>query len=374
MTRLTLTDFRCYRRQRVDTDSRPVVVTGPNGAGKTNLLEALSFLAPGRGLRGARLADVARRAEGGAPAGQAWAVAARLQGRRGAVEVGTGREAAAGRERRAVRIDGRPAKSQAALAEVVSAVWLTPRMDRLFNDGPAARRRFLDRLVFALDPAHAGRVAAYEQALRERARLLRQGNGDAAWLDGLEHTMAAKGIAVAAARADLTARLDAVAAAARGPFPGAALRLAGVVDEWLAAAPALDAEERLRHALAAARRLDGEAGGAAAGPHRSDLEVRHSGRGVAAEDCSTGEQKALLIAIVLAHARLIARISGSLPLLLLDEVAAHLDRRRRLALFEEVSALGVQAWLSGTEAELFAPFGARAQYLSVDDAVVRPAG
>ena len=201
VTRLTLTDFRCYARERMEADPRPVVLTGPNGAGKTNLLEAISFLVPGRGLRRARLADIARRDGGGT-----WGVAARLDGALGAVEVGTGREAAAPettRERRAVRIDGEAAKGPAALGAVASAVWLTPRMDRLFSDGGGARRRFLDRLVFASDPAHAGRVSAYDHALRERARLLRCGGADASWLAALEETMAEKGVAVAAARNDM---------------------------------------------------------------------------------------------------------------------------------------------------------------------------
>jgi DNA replication and repair protein RecF len=373
VTRLTLTDFRCYARQRLETDPRPVVLTGPNGAGKTNLLEAVSFLAPGRGLRGARLADVARRADGAGASESGWSVAARLDGPGGPIQVGTGRAAALGRERRTVRIDGQAASSQAALGEAVSAVWLTPRMDRLFNDGPGSRRRFLDRLVFAIDPAHAGRVAAYDNGLRQRARLLRDGGADGAWLDSIEATMAAKGIAVAAARADLVNRLGGIVAEGIGPFPGVSVGLTGDVDEWLAAGPALAAEDRLRAALAAARRRDTDQGAVGWGPQRSDLDVRHAARGVAAAACSTGEQKALLIAIVLAHARLLAGDRGCLPLLLLDEVAAHLDGSRREALFEEICGLGIQAWLSGTDAELFAPFGGRAQHLRVEDAAIRPA-
>lgn len=371
VTRLTLTDFRCYARERLEADPRPVVLTGPNGAGKTNLLEAISFLVPGRGLRRARLADIARRDGGGT-----WGVAARLDGALGAVEVGTGREAAAPetpRERRAVRIDGEAAKGQAALGAVASAVWLTPRMDRLFSDGGGARRRFLDRLVFASDPAHAGRVSAYDHALRERARLLRGGGADASWLTALEETMAEKGVAVAAARNDMAVRLDAISATAAGPFPGARARLVGAVEAWLAEMPALAVEDRLRETLAASRAGDAESGGAAVGPQRSDLDVVHTGKDVAARDCSTGEQKALLIALILAHARLLADERGTLPLLLLDEVVAHLDAERREALFERILELDVQAWLTGTDADLFASLGPRAQRFRVEDAAVRPA-
>lgn len=387
VARLTLTDFRCYRDQRIETDGRPVVLAGPNGAGKTNVLEALSFLVPGRGLRGAAIADVARRrpagptdtGASGASDGVAWAVAARLVTADGAVEIGTGRAARpgdGGRDKRLARIDGRPAKGPAAFAEVLSAVWLTPYMDRLFTEGASHRRRFLDRLVVGFDPAHAGRVGAYERALRERARLLRRAGGarraDPAWLAALEETMAAKGVAIAAARRDVAARLNEVCGGAGGSFPGASVAARGVVEDWLDAGPALAAEERLRETLAASRRIDAETGGAAQGPHRGDLAVRHLGKGLAAGDCSTGEQKALVVAIVLANAELRARELGAPPLLLLDEATAHLDGRRRGELFERLVALGAQAWLTGTEAELFAPLGDGAQYFRVEDATVAP--
>jgi DNA replication and repair protein RecF len=390
VARLTLTDFRCYRDQRIEIDSRPVVLAGPNGAGKTNVLEALSFLVPGRGLRGATIADVARRRPGGtvdtiasgacaSSDGVAWAVAARVITAAGAVEIGTGREARAGaegRDKRLARIDGQPAKGPAAFAEVLSAVWLTPYMDRLFTEGASHRRRFLDRLVVGFDPAHAGRVGAYERALRERARLLRRAGGarraDSAWLAALEETMSAKGVAVAAARRDVAARLNEACASAGGTFPGASIAARGVVEDWLDAGPALAVEERLRETLAASRETDAETGGAAQGPHRSDLAVRHLGKDLAAGDCSTGEQKALVVAIVLADAELRARERGAPPLLLLDEATAHLDERRRGELFERLVALGAQAWLTGTEAALFAPLGDDAQYFRVEDATVAP--
>lgn len=375
VVRLTLSDFRCYSFLRLEADPRPVVLTGANGAGKTNILEALSFLAPGRGLRRARLADVARREAGSeAP----WAVAARLERPAGtdkamsaapsAVEIGTGREA--GSERRLVRIDGQPARSQAALSEVVSALWLTPAMDRLFSDGAAGRRRFLDRLVLGLDPAHASRASAYEHSLRERARLLKGGRYDPAWLGVLEDRMAQGGVAMAEARKQTVARLNQACAQGIGPFPAAHLAVAGAVEDSLDSLEQADAEARLRAALASARRADAESGGAAVGPHRSDFLVRHGNKNEPAEQCSTGEQKAVLVAIVLGQARIQADLRGLPPILLLDEVTAHLDQSRRMALFDELCALKAQSWLTGTDDSLFAELGERGQFFRVHDAVV----
>lgn len=370
VTRLTLSDFRCYRFLRLETDDRPVVLTGPNGAGKTNVIEALSFLAPGRGLRRARLSEAARQ---GAGEGAAWAVAARIErpdgsGEAGPVEIGTGREA--GTERRVVRLDGQPARTQGALAEVLGVLWLTPPMDRLFQEAAAGRRRFLDRLTLGLDPTHAARATAYERALRERARLLKEGRFDPAWLAVLEETMAAQGTAMAAARNATVAALNAACAQGVGPFPAAALALDGAVEGWLEAASPPEAEERLKRTLAKSRRRDAEAGSAIIGPHRTDLKVRHAGKDMPVEQCSTGEQKAVLISIVLAQARVRAGMRGQAPILLLDEVAAHMDGDRRAALFDELCALGAQSWLTGTDEALFAEFGQRAQFLRVRDAVV----
>lgn len=362
VTRLTLSEFRCYRFLRMDMDSRPVVLTGPNGAGKTNILEALSFLTPGRGLRGARIAEVARRQAG---EGAAWGVAAMLDRPDGAVEIATGR--AAGAERRVVRLDGQPAKTQTVLGEAVSAVWLTPVMDRLFLEGAAGRRRFLDRLVLGHDPQHAGRAAAYEHALRERARLLREGKADARWLATLEDAMAERGLAIAIARRDAVARLGRACAAGCGPFPAAGLAVTGI-EAWLDEQSPSDVGERLRQVLAAARRRDAETGGAVEGPHRSDLAVTHLGNGVAAAMCSTGEQKALLIAILLAHGRVLAEVRGTAPLLLLDEVTAHLDAARRAALFDALRDLGAQSWLTGTDAATFGELGQDAQFFRVAEA------
>jgi DNA replication and repair protein RecF len=370
VTRLMLTDFRNYGTARLDLDPGPVVLTGPNGAGKTNLLEALSFLSPGRGLRNARLADIDRRADG-APetAGAGWAVAATLATRRGELRIGTGREATGG-ERRSVRIDGETAKGQAELGARLGILWLTPPMDRLFIEGPGGRRRLMDRLVLGLDPAHAARVARYEQALRERSQLLREGNGDAAWLGGLEEVMAAEGVAVAAARRDVIEWLDQACADAEEAFPRARLAVLGTVEAWLDVMPALAAEEQFRRALAEGRARDALSGGAAIGPHRSDLAVMNAEKGIAAEIASTGEQKALLISIILAQTRLQRAVRGEPPLLLLDEVGAHLDAARREALFAMLAGLDGQAWFTGTDAALFAPLRGAARFLSVADGVL----
>lgn len=369
VSRLALTDFRNYRTARLDLAAPatlPVVVlTGPNGAGKTNLLEAVSVLSPGRGLRNARLAEFDRRRDG-EEAETGWAVAATIETRRGPVRIGTGRDPAGG-ERRVVRIDGESARGQAALGEVIGVTWLTPQMDRLFIEGPSARRRFLDRLVLGLDPAHAARVSSYEHAMRERSRVLRDGPNDPVWLAAIEETMAAQGVAVAAARRDAVERLDEACTAAEGPFPRARLGLDGTAEAWLDKLPALAAEDRFRAALKDSRAVDAAAGGASIGPHRSDLAVTHAERGITAESLSTGEQKALLISIVLAHARLQRQTRGEPPLLLLDEVAAHLDSARRGALFATLIDLESQVWLTGTDTAIFAPLRHAARFLSVSD-------
>jgi DNA replication and repair protein RecF len=374
ITRLTLTAFRSYGRLRLDIAPRSVVLTGANGAGKTNLLEAVSFLAPGRGMRGARLATVGQTAIGPAlvgepPASQPWAVAAVLATADGPTELATGLDPQK-TERRVVRIDGAPAKGAIALGRQLGVVWLTPSMDRLFLDSPAGRRKFIDRLVTAFDPDHAGRVAAYERALRQRARLLRDRVADPIWFDALEDTLARYGVALAAARRDLINRLNADLAQAAGPFPVAHLALVGAIDRWLMDLPAVDVEDNLRAALRDERRsVQGEA----AGPHRTDITAvmvapGHPSHGQAAALCSTGEQKALLISILLASARLQKMKRGHAPLLLLDEVAAHLDSNRRLALFAEIQRLGAQAWMTGTDNNLFAGLSGDAQFFTVENA------
>ncbi len=358
-----------------------MVLTGPNGAGKTNVLEAVSFLVPGRGLRRARLAEPARRIPGDDPDAppRAWAVAATLEDPAGPFDAGTGLvPAATGDGRRTVRIDGEEMRSQAALAERIAVLWLTPDMQRLFTDGASGRRRFLDRMVFADDPAHAGRLQAYEKALRDRARVLsdarRDGRApDGGWLGALEAAMVERGMAVAAARAALVRRLNPACAMGVGPFPAARLSLSGPVDCWLAEMPAVDAEEKFLAALRDGREEDAILRGATTGPHKSDLEVDHVARNAPARQCSTGEQKALLISIILANARLRALDAGTAPILLLDEVAAHLDEVRREALFEEILALGAQAWMTGTDSTLFSSLGASARHFTVADAAIAPA-
>ena len=357
-------------------DRRPLVLTGPNGAGKTNLLEAVSYLSPGRGLRGARLADVAHLAAadaGRADAGPddrrapAWSVAATLGGADGETALGTGWRApaeAGEAERRAVRIDGAQAAGPAAFAQHVAMVWLTPAMDRLFSGPPAERRRFLDRLVYAIDAGHAARVQRYDRARRHRARLLRTGMDDDSWLGAVERSMAENAVAIAAARLDLAMRLERFLPDAAAPFPRVAIAADGLLERWLAHAPALDVEERFRAHLAATRRQEAE-GASADGPQRSDLAVTDRARGMAAEQCSTGEQKAMLIALIVAHARLVARQRRCAPILLLDEIAAHLDESRRRALFEIILEVGAQAWLTGTERAVFAPLGGHAQFFAV---------
>lgn len=364
--RLILSNFRSYASLRVETDARPVVLTGANGAGKTNLLEAISLLAPGRGLRKARVRDLDR-LDGGT-----WSVAAQVQGPLGMSEIGTGRSTDDGRERRIVRINGVPASNQAALGDLVAVLWLTPAMDRLFQEGSSERRRFLDRLVLANDPAHVGRVTSYHQALKERSRLLRSERPDPAWLDALEARAASSAIAIAAARRQTVRALSAILITDAGSFPRPDIRLDGTVETWLSEISALDAEHRLTEALQTNRQRDAETGTTAIGPHRSDLVVHDSKSGMPAKDCSTGQQKALLISICLAEARRRAGLNQGLPIMLLDEVAAHLDGERRQNLFDELAMLGTQAWLTGTDASVFQPFGQRAQYFSVNSSELHP--
>ncbi len=388
VARLTLTRFRNFLAERIDVGPQPVVLCGANGVGKTNLLEALSFLSPGRGLRRARLSDIAFGASGAGDgdsdgvAVAGWGVAATLETEGGVVDIGTGWEPGGAteqgtvRERRLLRIDGQPARSQTALSEHLSLLWLTPAMDRLFIEGGSGRRRFLDRLVFGFDSGHAGRLARYEHALRERARLLREGVRDPGWLATLEDDMATTGVAAAAARQEVVTRLNHACAAGVGPFPRAELTVTGTLERWLTERPALAVEDALRGRLKDARTGDAESGSAPIGPHRSDFQVGyHIGtRTVPATACSTGEQKALLLAIVLANARLLAELPTGPPLLLLDEVAAHLDADRRAALYREILAQGGQAWLTGTDPALFAPLEGHAQLLTVTPGRIGPLG
>lgn len=373
LTRLSLTDFRSYTTAELALDGRPVWLAGPNGSGKTNLLEAVSFLIPGRGLRGSSLAEVGRRMPGEG-AGRAWAVSVTIRAGAEETRLGTGVETA-GAARRVLRIEGEPAPP-GRLAEHVRQVWLTPAQDRLFLEGAADRRRFFDRLVYAAEPIHAAHVQAYEKALRERMRLLTDGPADPAWLDALEARLAEAGALMAEARARTLAALAAeIATRAERPFPQARLSLTGDWERMAAeGAEFADIEARLARALAQARDRDAAAGRALTGPHRGDLSVIHAEKDRAAGECSTGEQKALILNLVLAQAARLARAEGQpAPILLLDEVAAHLDARRRAALFDEIEALGLQAFLTGTDEMLFEGLMGRAQGYRVDSAGLSPA-
>lgn len=369
ITRIGLTDFRSYDRAEIALDGRPVYLVGPNGAGKTNLLEAISFLIPGRGLRAASLAEVGRRAPGETQ-GRAWAVSAILTIGGEETRLGAGIEQP-GASRRLVRIEGESVPP-GRLAELVRQVWLTPAQDRLFLEGGAERRRFFDRLVFADAPIHAAHVAAYEKAMRERLKLLTDGPADAAWLDALEARMAEAGALMALSRARTLKALQAeIDGRGERPFPQARLTLTGGWEQMAAEDASTDAiSEALARALAGARDRDASAGRSLTGPHRGDLGVLHLEKDRPAAECSTGEQKALILNIVLAQAARLARSDGPAPILLLDEVAAHLDARRRTALFDEIEATGLQAFLTGTDAHLFEGLEGRAQGLAVDGSAI----
>jgi DNA replication and repair protein RecF len=370
LTRLALTDFRNYRAVTWRPAARVVVLSGANGSGKTNLLEAVSLLVPGRGLRGARNAELARRDGAGR-----WAVAARVSTGTAEIDLGTGTPPDGPADRRVFRLDGAAPRNQAELAARVAAVWLTPQMDRLFSEAASGRRRFLDRLVWALEPAHAREVAAHDTAMAGRNRLLAQGGADAVWLAGLEDAMARHAVAATAARLALAARLNAVlAAGAAGAFPAARMVLRDALADRLAAAPAVAVEDWLRDALAANRRRDAEAGAAALGAHRADMDLLDAASGQPASQGSTGQQKALLVGVVLGHAALIAQARGFAPLLLLDEPAVHLDAVRRDALFAALAEGPAQAFLTGTDAETFRPLHGVAEALRVEGGTLRPDG
>ena len=350
LTELTLSYFRSHRTARIEGDGRPVAIFGPNGAGKTNILEAVSLFSPGRGLRRASAEDMARR-----PESLGWKLTGLLRAGGRSHEIETWSETGAARQ---LRIDGKPA-TQIDLGRLSRVVWLIPAMDRLWTESADGRRRFLDRLVMSFDPAHAEASLAYEKAMRDRNRLLRDQVRDAAWYGALEAQMARAGIAIHRARAAALDRLTAAQAEAETAFPVAELALVQAEGEMP------QGEEALRAALADSRPRDIAAGRTLVGPHRADLEAIYAAKGVAARDCSTGEQKALLVSLILANARALAARDGDTPILLLDEVAAHLDAGRRAALFDEICALGAQAWMTGTGPELFAELGERAQYLEV---------
>ena len=364
--RLTLSNFRSYHAAKLAVDAQLAVLVGPNGAGKTNLIEAISFLAPGRGLRRATLDEVAF-AEGDG----SWAVAAELEGALGLATLGTGIEPQAAEDAtltRRCRIDGEAVPSAAAFTDHLSVVWMTPAMDGLFGGPASERRRFLDRLVLAVDGTHSSRVNALERSLRSRNRLLEQPSLDAHWLDAIEHETAEVAIAVAAARAETVRRLAAALTRDRdpaSPFPWAGAALDGWVENALMEQPATEVEDRYRAVLRDNRARDAAAGRTTDGPHLTDLDVLYGPKGIAAAQASTGEQKALLIGLVLAHAGLVAAMTGFAPVLLLDEVIAHLDPGRRAALYDALAALSAQVWMTGADPAPFHDVASRAQVFAV---------
>jgi DNA replication and repair protein RecF len=370
--RLTLSNFRSYHAAQIDVGAGPVVLTGPNGAGKTNLIEAISFLTPGRGLRRATLEDVAFTEGDGA-----WAVSADVEGALGLARLGTGIEPPQGEGTqltRKCRIDREPVGSAIAFADHLRVVWLTPAMDQLFNGPASERRRFLDRLVLAVDAEHQSRVNALERALRSRNRLLEEARPDPHWLDAIEHETAELAVAVAASRAQTVCLLQARLAARRkpnSPFPAAEIVLDGWVEKLVASHPATEIEDRYRAVLKENRARDAAAGRTLDGPHLTDLAVAHAGKSIAAADASTGEQKALLIGLVLAHTGLIAEMSGFAPVLLLDEVVAHLDPLRRAALYAELATLGAQVFVTGADTAAFADLALQAEMFEVSPGQIR---
>jgi DNA replication and repair protein RecF len=364
--RLSLTRFRNYRAATFETPSEMVVLVGPNGAGKTNCLEAVSLLSPGRGLRRATREDIADNTDDGS-----WAVSAEVQGALGLATLGTGIDAPnneAAPSGRRCRIDREPVGSAAAFGDHLRMVWLTPSMDGLFTGSASERRRFLDRLVLAIDSDHSGRVAALERSLRSRNRLLEMRNHDDLWCSAVERETAELAVAVAAMRAQTVTRLSAALEARGGAssFPSARIGIGGWMENALLTAPATTVEDRYREILRASRARDAAAGRTLDGPHLTDLEVIYAPKNMPAKDASTGEQKALLIGLVLAHAGLVAEMTGITPLLLLDEVVAHLDPDRRGALFGELKGLGAQVWMSGADPAAFANVGAGSEIFDVD--------
>jgi DNA replication and repair protein RecF len=367
--RLTLTNFRNYHTAAIAIEHHTIVLVGPNGAGKTNILEAISFLTPGRGLRHATLEDVAFSEGDGT-----WAVAAEVEGALGVVTLGTGIDLPSVETKltsRRSRIDREPVPSASAFSDHLGVLWLVPAMDGLFTGPASDRRRFLDRLVLAIDAEHGARVSALERALRSRNRLLGEPRPDEHWLDAIEHETAELAVAVAAARSQMVELLsDALAARDDPTFPSAQIALDGWMEALVRTYPAIEIEDRYRTVLRENRERDRAAGRTLDGAHVTDIKVTYVAKAVAARDASTGEQKALLIGVVLANAELVARLTGFAPVLLLDEVVAHLDPDRRAALFDALERLGSQVWMSGADPATFGNIAARAQVIAVESGKV----
>lgn len=367
LSSLKLTDFRNYAQSSLTLDSRHVVLTGSNGSGKTNLLEAVSFLSPGRGLRRATLSDVSK-----VDATNGFSIFADVEGMDGEVAIGTGTEVDGDVVTRRLRLNGTNAKSVDELTDHLRVLWLTPAMDGLFTGPSSDRRRFLDRLVLSLDPTHGRRASDFEKAMRGRNRLLSEGRNDPVWLDAIETQMAELGIAMAIARHEMLVLLRSMieARSEEAPFPTAALELSGFMDGSFSS-PAVDLEDAYRQMLREGRYRDAAAGRTLDGPHRVDMSVTHVEKSMDAGRCSTGEQKALLVGLILAHAQLTANMTGYAPILLLDEIAAHLDVGRRAALFDLVHNLGGQCFMTGTDEPMFEALGDRAQFFTVSHGTIQ---
>lgn len=370
ITRLSLSDFRNYAKLSLNLDSRTIVLTGENGSGKTNLLEAVSFLTPGRGLRRAELLEIPRNGGAGGFAIHAQVSSGDDEWTIGTGTLGVGPSMPLTRK---VRINGANARSADAFLDILRVIWLTPAMDALFTGPAADRRRFLDRLVLAIDTSHGQRALEFEKAMRNRNRMLSDGVSDRRWFDAAENQMVEAAVAIAAARSELVRLLTAMVEKlpADGPFPQSVITLEGTLEALVTNQPAIEVEEYYRRALSDGRERDRAAGRTLEGPHRADLLVRHKPKDMPAEYCSTGEQKALLVGIIISHARLSAEMSGMTPILLLDEIAAHFDPGRRAALFAILQELGGQCFMTGTEPALFSALDSKAQFLDVSAGTVR---
>mgnify|MGYP000303631241 CR=1 FL=1 len=367
--KLSLTQFRSYTSARLNCDHRPVILTGPNGAGKTNVLEAISLLMPGRGIRRARIAELKNIK---ASPAEYWAVSSKLNTPFGPTQIGTGQHP--DQDGRMIRIDGIDQKSQTPLAEISAIVWLTPQMDGLFLDSPSVRRRFLDRMVSNFNPKHQSHTSKYDKLLRERSSILKtQRAPDPHWLSALETQIAEMGIAIAAARHLFCERLEQAIERLKideSDFPFPRVEIHGLIDDFLKENPAVDAEEFFKQRLSESRQIDSYTGGAQDGTHKSDFRVYHKGMNMPAENCSTGEQKGLLVKLILGQAALVKAERGFPPLLLLDDIAAHLDARRRDILFETILGLDCQSWMTGTDVENFSGLKDSAQYFSVKNSII----
>ncbi len=384
LSSLTLSNFRNYSYARIEVTPQPVVLIGANGAGKTNILEAISLLTVGRGLRRAKLSELAPLPSPPPQAGEGtrifplhevgraregWAIAATVCGRNGEVKIGTGRdgENLEDADKRIVKIDGKIIRGQAELASHISLIWLTPQMEQLFSEGTSAGRKFLDRLVFSFEPEHATRINEYDYAMRERNKLLQHGRADTHWLDSLENTMAGCAAAIAISRLSTCEHINHTINASNLSFPKALVDVSGFAEDMLKnGSSAIEVENALKNAFAVGRNQDAAAGRALTGTHRSELRVTHILKNMPAESCSMGEQKALMLSIILAQARSGARWHGVTPIILLDEVAGHLDATRRLELFEEICQIGAQVWMTGTDRQSFDGLEGKSQFFVIE--------